>query len=80
MLDVTKDDIKNLNDSDLRILVGKLCEAQLYEIGNDTCCVSYGGNQDEKDNGIDVKVNATKVTDTRSFIPMNNTIFQVKKT
>ena len=79
MLDVTKDDIKNLNDSDLRILVGKLCEAQLYEIGNDTCCVSYGGNQDEKDNGIDVKVNATKVTDTRSFIPMNNTIFQVKK-
>lgn len=79
MLDVTKDDIKNLNDSDLRILVGKLCEAQLYEIGNDTCCVSYGGNQDEKDNGIDVKVNATKVTDTRSFIPKNNTIFQVKK-
>lgn len=79
MFNVTKDDIKNLNDTDLRILVGKLCEAQLCEIGNDTCCVSYGGNQDEKDNGIDVKVTATKVTDTKNFIPANNVIFQVKK-
>lgn len=31
LFDLTKDDIKELNDSDLRTLVGILCEAELYE-------------------------------------------------
>lgn len=79
MLTVTKSDIKGLNDSDLRTLIGMLCEAELYLIGNRTGDVMYGGSQDEPDDGIDVYVNATKVTDNSGFILKNNTVFQVKK-
>lgn len=79
MLEITKEDITNLNDTDLRVLVGRLCEAELYSINNDTCDVSYGGNQDEKDGGIDVNVSASKITNDDGFIFRNNTIFQIKK-
>ena len=63
MLDITKEEIKNLNDSDLRTLIGRLCEADLYILGDSTCHVSYGGNQDEKDGGIDVKVETSKIVE-----------------
>lgn len=44
MLDITKEDIRSLNDTDLRILIGRLCEAELYEKNRSTKAVSYGGN------------------------------------
>ena len=79
MLDITKQDIESLNDEDLRNLIGRLCEVELYTLGNTTHAVSYGGNQDEKDDGIDVEVNASKIIDDECFILRNNTIFQAKK-
>ncbi len=79
MLNISKEDIKSLNDSDLRELIGMLCEAELYANIKDTYGVSYGGNQDEKDDGIDVKVNIVKESEICGFIPKKNTIFQVKK-
>lgn len=79
MFEITKEDIESLNDTDLRTLIGRLCEADLYALGDSTRHVSYGGNQDEKDGGIDVKVDATKIVGNSSFILKNNTIFQVKK-
>lgn len=79
MLEITKEDIESLNDADLRILIGRLCEADLYALGDSTRHVSYGGKQDEKDGGIDVKVDATKIVENNGFILKNNTIFQVKK-
>lgn len=80
MLDITKEDIQSLNDTDLRILIGRLCEAELYEKNRSTRAVSYGGNQDEKDGGIDVKVEVTDTGDElNGFILKENTIFQVKK-
>ena len=79
MLDITKEDIQRLNDTDLRILIGKLCEAELYQLGIDSRGVSYGGNQDERDGGIDVKVSISETVDPNGFIFKNNTIFQVKK-
>ena len=54
--DVTDKDISELNDSDLRDLIGKLCEATLNKYGIDSICVTYGGNQDEPDGGVDVRV------------------------
>lgn len=78
MFDLTKDDIKELNDSDLRTLVGILCEAELHENCNKISSVSYGGNQDEKDGGIDVLVSCLSL-ENGDFIPSPNTIFQVKK-
>lgn len=79
MLVVTKEDIKQLNDADLRDLIGLLCEAELYSINNKTSDVMYGGHQDEPDGGVDVLVKATKIKDDESYILRNNTIFQVKK-
>lgn len=79
MLEITKEDIESLNDTDLRTLIGRLCEADLYALGDSTRHVSYGGKQDEKDGGIDVKVGATKIVENNGFILKNNTIFQVKK-
>lgn len=40
--------------------------------------VSYGGNQDEKDGGIDVQISCSNL-ENGDFIPSQNTIFQVKK-
>ena len=45
--DITDKDIKELNDEELRELVGKLCEATLKRHNIDTICVTYGGDQNE---------------------------------
>lgn len=77
--DVTDRDIAELNDSDLRELIGKLCEATLNKHNIDTICVTYGGNQDEPDGGVDVRVKSVEEFNEDWAIPRNNTIFQVKK-
>jgi hypothetical protein len=79
MLEITGEDISGLNDTDLRSLIGLLCEADLREQGIPTAGVTWGGHQNAKDGGIDVRVelNSTPVED--GFIPRSNTGFQVKK-
>ena len=77
--DVADKDIQELNDSDLRELVGKLCEATLNRHNIDTICVTYGGNQDEPDGGVDVRVKSVEQFNEDWAIPRNNTIIQVKK-
>ncbi len=79
MLEVTSQDISALNDSDLRLLIGYLCEAEVSSNGLFTQGVIYGGNQDAKDGGIDVRVNYDVETWKQGFIPRMNTGFQVKK-
>ena len=77
--DVTDKDIAELNDDDLRELIGKLCEATLNKYNIDTMCVSYGGNQNEPDGGVDVRVKSAESFNEDWAIPRNNTIIQVKK-
>ena len=77
--DITDKDIAELTDTDLRELIGKLCEATLNKNNIDTICVTYGGNQDEPDGGVDVRVKSTNEFNDNWAIPRNNTIFQVKK-
>lgn len=77
--DVTGKDISELNDSDLRDLIGKLCEATLKKYGIDPICTTYGGNQDEPDGGVDVRVESIEKFNDDWPIPRNNTIIQVKK-
>ena len=48
--------IAQLNDSDLRVLVGMLCEADYRTLGLSTRGVLYGGHQDAPDGGLDVVV------------------------
>lgn len=79
MLDVTPDDIAQLNDTDLRELVGRLCEAELASQGLSPAAVTWGGNQTAADGGIDVRVALTPDSDIDGFIPRSSTGFQVKK-
>ncbi len=77
--DITDKDIAELNDEDLRELIGKLCEATLNKNNIDTICVTYGGNQNEPDGGVDVRIKSTDEFNDNWSVPRNNTIFQVKK-
>lgn len=79
MFDVTPDDINQLNDSDLRELVGRLCEAELSNRSLSPVAVTWGGNQTAADGGLDVRVELPLGTSIEGFIPCSATGFQVKK-
>ncbi len=79
MLEITGNDISELSDSDLRALIGMLCEAELRSYGLPTAGVTWGGHQDAKDGGIDVRVELASAPHPDSFIPRAQTGFQVKK-
>lgn len=79
MFDVTSDDINQLNDRDLRELVGRLCEAELSSRGLSPAAVTWGGNQTAADGGLDVRVELPLDTSIEGFIPCSTTGFQVKK-
>lgn len=78
MFDVTPDDIAQLNDVDLRELVGRLCEAELASQGLSTAAVTWGGNQTAADGGLDVRVALPLGTSINGHIPRFSTGFQVK--
>lgn len=78
MFEITKEQISQLNDTDLRILVGKLCEQTVLKCGLSPVGVTYGGNQDAPDGGVDVRVSISSFTSI-DYIPKADTIFQVKK-
>jgi len=79
VLEITGEDIGELNDTDLRSLIGLLCEADLRERGIPTAGVTWGGHQNAKDGGIDVRVELTLTLVEDGFIPRSKTGFQVKK-
>lgn len=79
MFDVTPDDIKKLNDIDLRELIGRLCEAELSIRGLSPVAVTWGGDQNSPDGGLDVRVSLPFDAEISGFIPRGATGFQVKK-
>ncbi|WP_459480629.1 hypothetical protein [Clostridium saccharoperbutylacetonicum] len=79
MIDITGNDIAELGDADLRTLIGLLCESELCSMGLPTAGVTWGGHQNAKDGGIDVRVNISSTTHEDSYIPRAKTGFQVKK-
>jgi hypothetical protein len=80
MFAITGKEISELNDSDLRSLVGLLCEADLRANNLPTAGVTWGGHQNAKDGGLDVRVELTAALHPDGFIPRAVTGFQVKKT
>jgi hypothetical protein len=78
MFEITPDDIAVLNDTDLRALVGQLCEAEARARGLSASSVTWGGDQNAGDGGIDVDVALPAGTATDGFIPRPETGFQVK--
>ncbi len=78
LFEITGDDIAQLNDADLRSLIGLLCEADFRAEGLSTKGITWGGNQDATDGGVDVRV-CTVVLPTNGSVPNRRTIFQSKK-
>jgi hypothetical protein len=79
MFEITKTEIKNLSDQDLRNLIGLLCEATLSKYNMSPKSVYYGGNQDAKDDGVDVLIKHNHKFSFDDFISNSNTVIQVKK-
>ncbi len=79
MFDITPDDISQLNDTDLRELVGRLCEAELASRRLSPSAVTWGGNQTAADGGLDVRVTLPTGAPIEGFVPRPSTGFQVKK-
>lgn len=77
IFEVTADHIANLSDTNLRILVGKLAEHEVWKAGCSPCAVTYGGHQNASDGGIDVHVDAGNGA-VNGFVPRSMTGFQVK--
>src|SRR4051794_30630688 len=80
MLEVTSEDIANLADDDLRSLVGQLCEAELRAHAFPASAVTWGGNQNAADGGIDVRLSLPPDKPIGGFLPRARIGFQVKKT
>jgi hypothetical protein len=79
MFEITADDIAALNDEDLRSLIALLCEAEIRRLGLSTSSVTWGGDQNAADGGLDVRVELPKRAKVSGFIPRPATGFQVKK-
>jgi len=79
MLEITGDDIAELNAEDLRTLVGLLCEAEMRRRSLPASAVTWGGDQSAKDGGVDVRVALTTAASMTGFIPKAATVFQVKR-
>jgi hypothetical protein len=79
MFEITPQDIAQLDDKQLRTLVGLLCEAELRSRGYSTAAVTWGGDQNAKDGGLDVRVSLPDERAIDGFILRRSTGFQVKK-
>jgi len=79
LIEISGDDIATLGDSDLRILIGLLCEADYRSANLPTKGVTWGGHQDARDGGLDVVVRDDVQPPETSFVPRKATGFQVKK-
>jgi len=75
MFEITGDDISLLNDTDLRTLIGLLCEAEMRRRGLPSSAVTYGGSQTAKDGGLDVRAALPAGTPIEGFVPKPQTGF-----
>src|ERR1700680_168229 len=79
MFEITGNDIGLVSDEDLRTLVGRLCEEEVRRRGLPTTMVTWGGHQDARDGGLDVRVALPVGTSIDGFVLLPSTGFQVKK-
>src|SRR5260370_32777007 len=80
MLEITGKHIAALTDSDLRDLIGRLCEAEAKERGLSTSYVTSGGHQDAPDGGLDVRVELPAGSKIDGYIARPLTGIQVRAT
>jgi hypothetical protein len=63
LFDITPEHILALDDEGLRLLIARLCKADLRLRGLPVSAVLYGGNQIAADGGIDVRVELSAGTE-----------------
>ncbi len=84
LFEVSDDDIERLgeDDKDFRELVARLCQATLAGKGLPTSAVTWGGNQNEPDGGIDVRVvlDGERAPESSGWLPRCIVGIQVKAT
>jgi len=78
LLEIDHSQVRLLNDSDLRELVYRLCEAELQKFGHPISAIKAGGHQDAPDGGLDVIVSLPKGAAPLDFVLKPNTGFQTK--
>lgn len=78
MFEITGEDISLLSDEDLREVIGRLCEAELRRNGMSPLSVTWGGDQNAADGGIDVRVAMGAEIPANCAIVRPNVGFQVK--
>jgi hypothetical protein len=78
LFDVSSEHIAALDDEGLRLLIARLCEADLRLRGFPTSAVLYGGNQIAADGGIDIRIELPPDAGISGFIPRTATGFQAK--
>ena len=78
LFEITPDDIERLGDVDLRTLVARLCEEEARLHGFSPAAVTWGGNQNAADGGIDVRVSLDDGAVIKGYVPRAATGFQVK--
>ena len=66
-------------DDDLRTLVGRLCEAELRQRCLPLTALTYGGDQDARDGGIDLRIDLPETIIPGDFLPRAKIGFQVKE-
>jgi hypothetical protein len=79
MFEITADDIAQLDDEKLRAVIARLCEAELRQRSLSASWVTWGGDQNAADGGIDVRVALPAGSMIDGFVPRPTTGFQVKQ-
>lgn len=78
MFEITGDHVSLLNDDNLRSLIGLLCEAEARRGGVSSLGVTWGGDQNAADGGLDVRASLEQRVGQQSNLPRSLTGFQVK--
>lgn len=78
ILEITAEQVEQLNDTDLRTLVAYLCEREVRSHGHPVSAVTWGGHQNAGDGGIDVRVSLPAGATITGYVPKASTGLQVK--
>ena len=79
MFEITKDQLRQLGDAQLRELVARLCEAELRMAGAPVSAVRWGGAHTAPDGGLDIDCRVDDHEFGGDFVLRARTGFQVKK-
>ena len=79
MFEISKHQLRQLNDADLRELVARLCEAELKNTGAPVSALKWGGTQTAPDKGLDIECCIEDDDFSGDFLPSARTGIQVKK-